>query len=65
MWDRESSAALDEIGYKTIAIGFPLLTIGIVTGALLANVAWGTCWSWGPKETRSLIVRLKDGGIQA
>jgi cytochrome c-type biogenesis protein CcsB len=53
-----SSTALDEIGYKTIAIGFPLLTIGIVTGAFWANVAWGTYWSWDPKETWSLIVWL-------
>jgi cytochrome c-type biogenesis protein CcsB len=50
------SGTLDEIGYKTIAIGFPLLTIGIVTGAFWANVAWGTYWSWDPKETWSLIV---------
>ncbi|MDP2268939.1 MAG: c-type cytochrome biogenesis protein CcsB [Deltaproteobacteria bacterium] len=50
------SGMLDEIGYKTIAIGFPLLTIGIVTGAFWANVAWGTYWSWDPKETWSLIV---------
>lgn len=53
-----NSSALDEIGYKTIAIGFPLLTIGIVTGAFWANVAWGTYWSWDPKETWSLIVWL-------
>ena len=51
-----TSGALDEIGYKTIAIGFPLLTIGIVTGAFWANVAWGTYWGWDPKETWSLIV---------
>ena len=50
------AAALDEIGYNTIAIGFPLLTIGVVTGAFWANVAWGTYWSWDPKETWSLIV---------
>ncbi|MCL5808118.1 MAG: c-type cytochrome biogenesis protein CcsB, partial [Deltaproteobacteria bacterium] len=53
-----ASSVLDEIGYKTIAIGFPLLTIGIVTGAFWANVAWGTYWSWDPKETWSLIVWL-------
>ena len=53
-----SSEQLDEIGYKTIAIGFPLLTIGIITGAFWANVAWGTYWSWDPKETWSLIVWL-------
>lgn len=52
------SAILDEISYKTVAIGFPLLTIGIVTGAFWANVAWGTYWSWDPKETWSLIVWL-------
>ena len=52
------SELLDEVGYKTIAIGFPLLTIGIITGAFWANVAWGTYWSWDPKETWSLIVWL-------
>jgi cytochrome c-type biogenesis protein CcsB len=58
-WDfLPASSVLDEIGYKTIAIGFPLLTIGIVTGAFWANVAWGTYWSWDPKETWSLIVWL-------
>ncbi len=46
---------LDDLVYKTIAIGFPLLTIGIVTGAAWANYAWGTYWSWDPKETWSLI----------
>jgi cytochrome c-type biogenesis protein CcsB len=51
-----SSELLDEVGYKTIAIGFPLLTIGIITGAFWANVEWGTYWSWDPKETWSLIV---------
>ncbi|MBN2706544.1 MAG: c-type cytochrome biogenesis protein CcsB [Deltaproteobacteria bacterium] len=50
-----SSLVLDELVYKTIAIGFPLLTIGIVTGAAWANYAWGTYWSWDPKETWSLI----------
>ena len=53
-----TSDLLDEVGYKTIAIGFPLLTIGIITGAFWANVAWGTYWSWDPKETWSLIVWL-------
>ncbi len=46
---------LDEIIYKTIAIGFLLLGIGIITGAVWANYAWGTYWSWDPKETWSLI----------
>ena len=46
---------LDEINYKSIIIGFPMLTLGIVTGAAWANYAWGTYWSWDPKETWSLI----------
>jgi len=50
-----SSSVLDELIYKTIAIGFPLLSIGIITGAAWANYAWGTYWSWDPKETWSLI----------
>ncbi len=49
---------LDEVGYKTIAIGFPLLTVGIITGAVWANKAWGTYWGWDPKETWSLITWL-------
>ncbi len=47
--------SLDDLIYKTIAAGFPLLTIGIVTGAAWANYAWGSYWSWDPKETWSLI----------
>ena len=47
---------LDHINYKAIMIGFPLLTLGIITGAAWANYAWGTYWSWDPKETWSLIV---------
>ena len=53
-----SSDMLDEVGYKTIAIGFPLLTVGIITGAVWANSAWGTYWGWDPKETWSLITWL-------
>ncbi len=51
-----SARVLDDINYKSIMIGFPLLTLGIVTGAAWANYAWGTYWSWDPKETWSLIV---------
>jgi cytochrome c-type biogenesis protein CcsB len=49
---------LDDLNYKSIMIGFPLLTLGIITGAAWANYAWGTYWSWDPKETWSLIVWL-------
>jgi cytochrome c-type biogenesis protein CcsB len=47
--------SLEALIYKTIAVGFPLLTIGIITGAAWANYAWGSYWSWDPKETWSLI----------
>jgi len=50
-----SLKVLDDVSYKTVMVGFPLLTIGIVTGAAWANYAWGTYWSWDPKETWSLI----------
>jgi cytochrome c-type biogenesis protein CcsB len=47
---------LDEIAYKSIAIGFPLFTIGgLLMGAIWANSAWGKYWTWDPKETWSLI----------
>ncbi|PLY11646.1 MAG: c-type cytochrome biogenesis protein CcsB [Desulfuromonas sp.] len=51
-----SIKVLDDINYKAILVGFPLLTLGIITGAAWANYAWGTYWSWDPKETWSLIV---------
>ncbi len=50
-----SDHALDDLNYRSIMVGFPLLTLGIVTGAAWANYAWGTYWSWDPKETWSLI----------
>jgi cytochrome c-type biogenesis protein CcsB len=50
-----SLESLDDLIYKTIAVGFPLLTLGIITGAAWANYAWGAYWSWDPKETWSLI----------
>ena len=49
---------LDEINYKAITIGFPMLTLGIITGAIWAHYAWGSYWSWDPKETGSLVTWL-------
>jgi len=46
---------MDQIGYRTISLGFPLLTIGIVAGAVWANEAWGSYWNWDPKETAALV----------
>ncbi len=50
-----SKKALDELMHQTIIFGFLWLTVGIITGAVWANQAWGTYWSWDPKETWSLI----------
>jgi cytochrome c-type biogenesis protein CcsB len=49
---------LDDINYRAIAVGFPFLSVGIITGAIWADVAWGSYWSWDPKETWSLITWL-------
>jgi len=50
-----SKRVLDELMHQTIIFGFLWLTVGIITGAVWANQAWGTYWSWDPKETWSLI----------
>lgn len=49
---------LDNISYRIIGLGFPLLTIGIIAGGVWANEAWGSYWSWDPKETWALITWL-------
>ncbi|MBE9045876.1 c-type cytochrome biogenesis protein CcsB [Pleurocapsales cyanobacterium LEGE 10410] len=49
---------LDNISYRTIGLGFPLLTIGIIAGGVWANEAWGSYWSWDPKETWAFITWL-------
>lgn len=54
----ESADTLDELSQKCISVAFPLLTFGIVTGALWANHAWGSYWSWDPKESMSLATWL-------
>jgi len=50
--------SIDNLSYRTISFGFPLLTIGIIAGAVWANEAWGAYWSWDPKETWALITWL-------
>ena len=49
---------LDNLSYRILGIGFPLLTIGILSGAVWANEAWGSYWSWDPKETWALATWL-------
>ncbi|MBC5815037.1 MAG: c-type cytochrome biogenesis protein CcsB [Candidatus Eremiobacteraeota bacterium] len=50
-----SLAQLDVLVYRIIAVGLPLLTIGIITGAWWAKEAWGAYWQWDPKETAALF----------
>jgi ABC-type transport system involved in cytochrome c biogenesis permease subunit len=60
-WGLPKPEVLDEISYRAIVIGFPFLTLTVVLGAVWANVAWGTYWSWDPKETASLVTWLLYG----
>ncbi len=50
-----SLQVLDEINYHLITLGFSLLSLGIITGIIWANTAWGSYWRWDPKEVWSLI----------
>ena len=47
--------SLDNWSYRIIGLGFPFLTIGIIAGGVWANEAWGSYWSWDPKETWALV----------
>jgi cytochrome c-type biogenesis protein CcsB len=53
-----SEYQMDELMYSSAALGFIFLTLGIVTGSVWAHYAWGSYWSWDPKETWSLITWL-------
>lgn len=50
-----SLARLDVMQYRIIAVGLPLLSLGIITGAMWAKEAWGAYWQWDPKETAALV----------
>jgi len=50
-----SLEALDKLNHYCLSIGFPLFTLGLITGSLWAKQAWGAYWHWDPKETWSLI----------
>jgi len=50
--------SLDNWSYRIIGLGFPFLTVGIIAGGIWANEAWGSYWSWDPKETWALITWL-------
>jgi ABC-type transport system involved in cytochrome c biogenesis permease subunit len=57
-----NASILDDIGYRTVIIGFPFMTLVLVLGALWADVAWGRYWGWDPKETASLVTWFIYGG---
>ncbi len=46
---------LDRLGFRSLSIGFPLFTLGLITGTIWAGYAWGTYWAWDPKETSGLM----------
>ncbi len=50
-----SLAQLDVLIYRIVAVGLPLLTLGIITGAMWAHESWGHYWQWDPKETAALF----------
>ncbi|MGA3038104.1 MAG: c-type cytochrome biogenesis protein CcsB [Vulcanimicrobiaceae bacterium] len=50
-----SLAKLDVMIYRVVGVGLPLLTIGIITGAMWAKESWGAYWQWDPKETAALV----------
>jgi cytochrome c-type biogenesis protein CcsB len=50
-----SLAQLDILVYRVVAVGLPLLTLGIITGAMWAHESWGAYWQWDPKETAALF----------
>ena len=52
------ASTLDNLSYRVLGLGFPLLTVGILSGAVWANEAWGSYWSWDPKESWALITWL-------
>ena len=49
------SEQIDSLSYRTISMGFLLLTFGLISGSVWANEAWGSWWSWDPKETWAFI----------
>jgi cytochrome c-type biogenesis protein CcsB len=62
-WGLPRPQVLDEMGYRAVVVGFPFLTLTILLGAVWADTAWGTYWSWDPKETASLVTWLRGHAV--
>jgi cytochrome c-type biogenesis protein CcsB len=56
-----SAEMLDDIGYRAVTIGFPMLALVLILGSVWAHRAWGSYWSWDPKETAALFTWLIYG----
>jgi cytochrome c-type biogenesis protein CcsB len=56
-----SPEMLDDIGYRSVTFGFPLLALVLILGSIWAHRAWGAYWSWDPKETSALFTWLVYG----
>jgi cytochrome c-type biogenesis protein CcsB len=57
-----SNRVLDDVTYKAVVAGFPILGLGIALGAYWGNIAWGRYWGWDPKETTALVTWLVFAG---
>lgn len=56
-----SREMLDDIGYRAVTIGFPLMAMVLILGSVWAHQAWGAYWQWDPKETSALFLWLIYG----
>jgi cytochrome c-type biogenesis protein CcsB len=56
-----SPEMLDDIGYRSVTFGFPMLALVLILGSIWAHRAWGAYWSWDPKETSALFTWLVYG----
>jgi cytochrome c-type biogenesis protein CcsB len=56
-----SAEMLDDIGYRAVTLGFPMLALVLILGSVWAYQAWGSYWSWDPKETSALFTWLIYG----
>jgi ABC-type transport system involved in cytochrome c biogenesis permease subunit len=57
-----SPEVLEKIGYQTVIIGFPFMTLTIILGSVWAEISWGRYWGWDPKETASLVTWMLYAG---